>query len=370
MTNDLKRVLCIISNMNTGGAETFLMKLYRNIDRSKYQMDFCLQVTNECFYEPEIKKLGGRVYRIPPKSTNSKAFKNGLKNIIRSNNYIYVLRITSNSMGFWDLKLAKEAGAQVCVARSSNSSDGGGIKKALAHKIGRLLFAKNVDVKLAPSDLAAKYTFGYRAYAKGDVKILHNALDISEFSFSEKSRTDVRNEMNIPREALLIGHIGRFMTQKNHKFLLEIFDVIHKKIPSSKLVLIGNGQMEDQVRQWTKEYGLDNAVIFAGVRSDINKVLSALDVFVFPSLYEGMPNTVIEAQANGLPCVIADTITKEADITGLVTYLPLSISAEEWAEHAIAVASSFHKETKNDFIGAGYDIESTTNEFVNLVFGD
>ncbi len=370
MGNNIKRLLCVISNMNTGGAETFLMKLYRSMDRSKYQMDFCLQVQSGCFYEKEIKNLGGRIFRIPPKSENAKAFKKGIADIITEHKYVYVLRITSNAMGFWDLKIAKDAGAMVCIARSSNSSDGDGIKKAIAHRIGRQLYGKYVDVKIAPSDLAARYTFGDRAYDSGEVHILQNAVDVQAYAFSDKARGEIRREFNISNDTLLVGHIGRFMTQKNHKFLLEIFSEIKKKNPSSKLILVGNGQMEDQVKRWIVESGMNDAVIFAGVRSDISSILSAIDVFVFPSLYEGMPNTVIEAQANGLPCVIADTITKEADITGLVHYLPLNIGADEWARKAIVEASAIHRNTAKDFAEAGYDIESATRTFVNLVFGE
>ena len=368
MSTGLKRVLCIIGNMNTGGAETFLMKLYRCMDKTIYQMDFCLQVEGECYYENEIKAFGGRIYRIPPKSDNIKGFKCGLSKIIKENNYKYVLRITSNAMGFWDLKIAKEAGAKVCIARSSNSSDGGGIKKALAHRLGQLLYGKYVDVRVAPSDLSAKYTFGNRAYTDGKVRILHNAVDVDAYKYSQIDRIAIREEFNIDQNALLIGHIGRFMKQKNHRFLLEIFKAIMSKKSDSKLILIGNGIMEGQVKQWCAELGVNKNVIFTGVRSDVSRLLSAMDVFVFPSLYEGMPNTVIEAQANGLPCVISDTITKEADITGLIRYMSLERSAEEWAAAVDEQMSMGRKDTRQAFIDAKYDINEVVKEFVSLVF--
>lgn len=156
----MKRVLCLISGMNAGGAETFLMKLYRQLDKTKYQMDFCINVFDKCFYEEEILALGGKIYRIPPKSVSRVAFKKQLYDIVKANHYNYVLRVTSNAFGFMDLKIAHRAGANVCAARSSNSSDGEGLKAKVAHKLGRLLYSKYVNVKIAPSDLAAKYTFG------------------------------------------------------------------------------------------------------------------------------------------------------------------------------------------------------------------
>lgn len=364
-----KRLLCIIGNMNAGGAETFLMKMYRSIDRSKYQMDFCINTNNECFYEDEIKTLGGKIYRISAKSQSIKLFKNGLSDCIKSGNYKYVFRITSSAMGFMDLKIAKKAGAKICSARSSNSNDGKSIKAKAAHVLGKLLYRKYADVKIAPSDLAAKYTFGKKAYRRGEVHILHNALDLNVYSFDEQTRNHIRKEFSIDDNVKIIGHVGRFSKQKNHTFLLDIFSEIHKKNPDTVLMLVGKGELEDKIKEKIKALNLDGSVIFTGVRSDIPALLSAMDVFVFPSFYEGMPNTVIEAQATGLPCLIADTITKEANVTGLVRYMPLK-APEEWAKEALNMISDTRMQTKEIMIRNGYDIENVSKEFVRLVFGD
>ncbi|MBQ4518412.1 MAG: glycosyltransferase family 1 protein [Clostridia bacterium] len=365
----MKRLLCILSNMNAGGAETFLMKLYRTLDKTKYQMDFCVNVKERCFYEDEIIEMGGKIYRIPSKSENAQAFKRQLTELIQKEAYEQVLRITSNAMGFWDLKIAKQAGAKRGVARSSNSSDGAGLKQKLAHRLGKLLYRKYVDVCIAPSDLAATYTFGKNAITKGRAHILHNAIDLSLFYFDTEKRASVRRELGIEEGRLVFGHIGRFMTQKNHGFLLDVFKTIKEKEPRALLLLVGKGELQEQLEQKAKDLDITDSVIFAGVRSDIPAVLSAMDVFVFPSLYEGMPNTVIEAQATGLPCVIADTITKEANITGLVQYLPLG-STEQWAEKAFAAVNLERKDTREDFLKHQYDIESATKEFVRLCFGE
>lgn len=364
-----KRLLCIIGNMNAGGAETFLMKMYRSIDRSKYQMDFCINTNNECFYEDEIKTLGGKIYRISAKSQSIKLFKNGLSDCIKSGNYKYVLRITSSAMGFMDLKIAKKAGAKICSARSSNSNDGKSIKAKAAHVLGKLLYRKYADVKIAPSDLAAKYTFGKKAYRRGEVHILHNALDLNVYSFDEQTRNHIRKEFSISDNVKIIGHVGRFMSQKNHSFLLDIFNEIHKQNQNTVLMLVGKGELEDKIKEKIKALNLEDSVIFTGVRSDIPALLSAMDVFVFPSFYEGMPNTVIEAQATGLPCLIADTITKEANVTGLVRYMPLK-APEEWAKEALNMISDTRMQTKEIMIENGYDIESVSMEFVRLVFGE
>ena len=364
-----KRLLCIIGNMNAGGAETFLMKIYRSLDRSKYQMDFCINEQNECFYENEIKELGGKIYRIPAKSQSIKLFKNGLSDCVKSGNYKYVLRITSSAMGFMDLKIAKKSGVRICSARSSNSNDGKSIKAKAAHVLGKLLYSKYVDVKIAPSDLAAKYTFGKKAYRCGDIHILHNALDLNVYQFDEQARNNIRKEFSISDNVRIIGHVGRFMLQKNHTFLLDVFNEIHKQNHETVLMLVGKGELEDKIKEKIKALNLDDSVIFTGVRSDVSALLSAMDVFVFPSFYEGMPNTVIEAQATGLPCLIADTITKEADVTGLVRYMPLK-APKDWAETALNMISDTRMQTKEIMIQKGYDIESVSKEFVRLVFGE
>lgn len=365
----MKRLLCVLSGMNAGGAETFLMKIYRSIDRTKYQMDFCINANSECFYEREIIEMGGNIYRIPAKSQSIKSFKNELTNCVRSGNYKYVLRITSSAMGFMDLKVAKKAGAVVCSARSSNSNDGGTTKAKIAHFLGGIFYRKYVDVKISPSDLAAIHTFGNKAYEQGNVHILHNALELNIFKFDEQARENIRNEFSIGDTVKIIGHIGRFSKQKNHLFLLNVFEEIHKQDKNTVLMLVGKGELEHELKDKIEKLQLQDSVIFTGVRSDISALLSAMDVFVFPSLYEGMPNTVIEAQATGLPCLIADTITKEANVTGLVRYMPLNDPAA-WAKTALSMISETRAQTREIMVEKGYDIDSVSKEFVQLVFGE
>lgn len=365
----MRRLLCILSGMDTGGAETFLMKVYRVIDRTKYQMDFCINVKEKCFYEDEILSLGGKIYRIPTKSENVREFRRQLSQIVRENGYRYVLRITSNAAGFMDLKIAKKAGAEICIVRSSNSSDGGSMKSRVAHRIGRLLYDRYVDVKIAPSDLAAKYTFGRRAYERGEVRILHNGLDFGVFKYDETAREAIRQEFGIPSSAYVVGHVGRFEAQKNHAFLLDIFGAIREKRKDAFLLLVGEGSLMDEIKEKARSTGLSDHVIFAGRRADIPCLLSAVDVFVFPSFYEGMPNTVIEAQATGLPCVISDTITREADITGLVQYLSLADTARNWADTALECKNR-NRSDNSVMKGRGYCIADTAASFISYAFKD
>lgn len=365
----MKRVLCILSSMNAGGAETFLMKIYRCLDRYSYQMDFCINTTEKCFYEEEIQELGGKVFRIPNKSANLIGFKEALSEIIKGNKYSTVLRITSSAAGFLDCKVSREAGATRCCVRSSNSSDGKTIKAKIAHRLGRLLYRGYVDVMIAPSDKAAIYTFGGKAWKNGLVNILHNGIDVNIFKFSSESRDIIRTEFGIEPSQFVIGHVGRFYEQKNHKYLISVYEEVVKRNRDCKLLLVGKGPLLPSIKEMVSRKGLDDSVIFAGERDDVPAIMSAIDVFVMPSLYEGMPNTVIEAQAAGLHCILADTITKEANITGLVNYLPLTNPAD-WATNILKNVGAKREITDQFFKNARYDIQSTTQDFIRIVFGD
>ena len=359
----MERLLCILSTMNTGGAETFLMKIYRTLDTTRFQMDFCITLAEECDYEDEITALGGKIFRIPPKSKDSKEFKRQLARIVNENGYKSVLRITSNAAGFWDLKIAKKSGAAYTIARSSNSGDGSSFVQNAVHKLSRILWMRYVDLKIAPSDLAAEYTFGKRAMRKGEVKKLNNGLDLSFYRFSEEDRSAVRAEFAIPSGTSVIGHIGRFNHQKNHSFLLKVFQAFNRNNPDSVLMLAGNGILEDNIKQEVQEMGLSGSVIFTGLRNDVPALLSAFDIFLLPSFYEGMPNVIIEAQACGVPCIVSDTVTREADLGGKIPYLPID-DPDKWereTERLLFNGRSFVDMSK-------YDIYEVAQQFCRYCF--
>ncbi len=361
-----KRILCILSSLDQGGAETFMMKLYRTFDKEKYQMDFAVNADGA--YDREVLSLGGRIHHIPLRTQHPVKSFLALRRVVKENKYTAVLKLGSKPLSVVDLLAAKLGGAKVLAMRSCNALTNLSAKQKVLDFILRPALNKTANVKLAPSDLAANYTFGPRAVARGEVAILNNALDLSVFRYDEGLRADIRKEFKLG-DSLVVGHIGRFTKQKNHKFLIEVFAQMKKSRPDAKLLLVGKGDLQDTVFAQVKAYGLAEDVIFAGTRSDIPAVLSAMDVFVFPSFHEGMPNAVIEAQATALPCVIADTITHTADITGLITYLPLGDSAV-WAEKALENISLERKDTKQNFIENQYDIEAAVTNFTKLVFGE
>lgn len=367
----MKRLLCLMSNMNAGGAETFLMKIYREIDKTKYQIDFCINILDKNYYEDEILTLGGKIYRIPSRSNNIKKHNEELANIISNNNYKYVLAVSSSSASFIDLKIAKMSGAKICSIRSSNSNLNMNLKNRFLQSLLRKIFIKYADELISPSDLAAVCMFGKNFNQDKRFNYLHNALNYDEYSFNEYKRKKIRNEFLLEEKDLVVGHVGRFYEQKNHKYLIEIFHELVKKNSKFKLLLVGTGELENEIKSMVANLGIVDHVIFSGVRSDVKDILSAMDVFVFPSLYEGMPNTVVEAQAAGLPCLLADTITKQANITGNVYYKSLSDRPVEWANTIIQLlTNNYSRDTQDSFKNKNYDIESCSKLFVKIVFGE
>lgn len=363
----MKRLLCIATSMNTGGAETFLMKIYRALDKSKYQMDFCLTDKNPGFYDSEILEMGGRIYYITKKTENLPKCLNDIRKVVKDNNYKYVMRISAQSLSVLDLIAAKLGGAKKIVYRSTNS----GVeskKEEILNKIFFFLPRIIPNVKIAPSTEAAKFIFGEKCIERKKVFLLNNAIDTKLFLYNEKKRSEIRKCLNV-ENSIVIGHIGRFSEQKNHKFLLDIFKEILNIEESAKLLLVGTGEIKIKIEQYAKELGIFSKINFMGVRSDIPDLLLAFDIMVFPSFYEGMPNTIIEAQATGLKCIISDTITKEANISGNVEYLSLDMSAKEWAEK---VLSKIEKEKRRDccklYVNKGYDIENVIKKFEKLIF--
>ncbi|MEJ6951734.1 glycosyltransferase family 1 protein [Natronospora cellulosivora (SeqCode)] len=362
------RILCIVGGMNAGGAETFLMKVYRSLDRSKYQMDFYVSSKGECYYDKEIKSMGGRIFRSVPKTRNLfKSFK-ALHEVVKREEYLFVLRVSQHSLSSLDLIAAKLGGAKVLVFRSSNSGTGGGNVDRILHTLFKWLTITVPTIKIAPSTEAANFMFGRKSIDKGNAIIVKNGLEIDNYKYNQEIRKRLRKEFNI-EDKFVIGHVGRFNEQKNHLFLLDIFEEILKRDNDSILLLVGKGELEEDIKNKIDKLGLKENVIFTGVRSDVPEIMMAMDVLIFPSLYEGMPNTLIEAQATGLPCIASNSITKEANITGLMSFLSLKDNVKCWADIALEYKSGFKREHRKEaFIENGYDITSVSQNLVDIIF--
>lgn len=363
----MKRLLCITANMNAGGAETFLMKIYRNIDKSKYQMDFIVSYSGKNYYEEEIQKMGGRIFYVPPKSKNFIKSFFGVMKIVKDNNYQHVIRVNEHSLSTLDLLAAKIGGAKKLIMRSSNANSGSTFKVIL-HKIFRPLAIVIPNVKIAPSTDAAEYTFGKKQVKNNKVIILNNGLDIKQFTFDSKIRNKIRNELNI-NDKFVVGHIGRFNEQKNHLKLIEIFNELYKRNNKSILVLIGKGSLEKAIKMRVKELGIENSVLFLGEKDNINQLLFSFDILVFPSKYEGMPNVLIEAQTTGLKCIVSDSITQEANVIGLIKYISLTDSLDRWCNEILAIDNINRLNSASKMLKSGYDISVVAKKFEKIIFG-
>jgi len=362
-----KRLLCFVSSMDAGGAETFLMKIYRIIDKRKYQFDFVVNSSKEGFYDKEIYKLGGKIFYVPPKSANVFEFAYNVYKIVKSNKYNYCLRMSAHSFGALDLLIAKFAGTKQLVLRSTNSGNSNGGVSSLLDKAFFWLPIFVPTVKIAPSTEAADFVFG-KNYAKSrKVTILKNAILIESYKFDVKKRNSIRKELGLENK-LVVGHIGRFNVQKNHKFLVEIFKEVADSNDNAILLLVGKGEIEKDIKIQIKNLNLCKKVVFTGIRKDVPSLLMAMDVMVFPSFFEGMPNVIIEAQATGLPCLLSNKITKEVAITDAVTFLSLETKCYEWS-NMVLNKKNIHREVYAERVKcAGYDIRDICKEFEKLVF--
>lgn len=317
------RILQIIGSLEQAGAENFLMNLYRSIDRTKVQFDFAIYNTpsENSFYE-EVLQMGAKVFFLPSKSENFIKNMRTIREIVMENNYQYVWRHTDGCFGGVDLLAAKWGRASKLILHS-HSTNNKGIEHVL-HLIFKPIVNKHVTHRFACGELAGKWMFGKKKFV-----IIRNGINADKFEFDERVRTKYRKEYRLI-DKVVVGHIGRFHEVKNHKFIIELFRDFLQEVPNAMLVLIGDGILKEQIEGLTVQYNLKEKVLFLNTRTDIAQLLAMMDIFLLPSLYEGFPVTLIEAQATGVPCVVSSIISKETNICGKVHYLDLDKPTIEW----------------------------------------
>lgn len=344
------RVLQIVTYMGRGGLETMLMNYYRHINRNKVQFDFLVHRDFEADYDQEIRHLGGKIYHISRLNPCSPFYREKLKKFFKKHPEYKIVHVHQDCLSSVALQCAKECGIPIRIAHSHNSNQNKNIK----------FLIKKYYMKKIPLYATHLFACGKKAgdwmFSGEKYEIIHNAIDVKKYTYSLEKARAIRKEMHLENN-VVIGHVGRFDLQKNHKFLLDIFSECIKVVPDAKLLLVGDGEEREDIKARARELGINNNVIFTGVRSDVEDLFQVMDIFVFPSLYEGLPVTMIEAQAAGLPCVISDKVPNECIITlGLVTSMKLSESPCKWAEQ-IVKSLKIQKENHLDEIqNSGYDI--------------
>ncbi len=325
------RVAQIIGKWLGGGVESVVMNYYRHIDRSKIQFDFiCDEDSTNIPYE-EIEKLGGKVILIPPYQKIFKYHKE-LKKILKEGNY-KIVHSHINTLSVFSLFAAKCAGVPVRIAHSHSTTNKQEKKKNLVKQVLRPFSKVFATDYMACTEHAGRWLFGNKEYDNGNVYLLNNAIDLDKFKYDEKLRKEKRKELNIKEDTLVIGHVGRFVEQKNHRFLIDIFNEVHKQNKNSILLLIGQGPLMEEMKEKVDSLGISDSVKFLGQREDVSELYNAMDLFLFPSLYEGLGMVLIEAQANGLPCIASTEVPKIADISNNVQFYNLNDSIDIWLKN-------------------------------------
>lgn len=350
------RVLQIVTYMGRGGLETMLMNYYRLIDRTKVQFDFLVHRDFEADYDREIADLGGRIYRVPRLVPWSGKYKRALNEFFRSHPEYRIVHVHQDCLSAVALKQAKECGVPVRIAHAHTSNTDLNWKRIFKKHYMKQI-PKYATCLFACGDDAGKWMFGGAPFV-----LLRNAINTNKYTFSADIAENTRKGLGIPKDAFVIGHVGRFITVKNHLFLVRLFAEIRKTNKNAILLLVGDGEMRSIVESRISSLGLTDSVVLTGLRSDVCSLMCAMDVFVFPSLYEGIPLSLIEAQASSLPCVISDRISEGCEVTGgLVTRLPLSAPIGDWAS-AVTAERIPRKNRYDEISRAGYDIfESERN---------
>jgi len=351
------RILHVFGSLNRGGAETMAMNLYRKIDKTKIQFDFVVHGDLVGDYEEEIEGYGGKIYRIPRyKGSNHFLYAREWKRFLTKHQEYKIVHSHVRSTASIYLAIAKEMG-RVTIIHSHNTSSGKGIS-AIAKNILQSRLRRVSDYYFACSTEAGEWLFGKEICQSDKFFLTKNAIDIEKFSFCEAKRAAVRRRLGLENK-IVIGHIGRFNPQKNHEFIIDIFQKTLEILPKSCLLLVGEGNLEPIIQDKVNNLGLSDEVLFAGVRTDITDLLQAMDFFLMPSLFEGLPVVLIETQAAGLPALISTEISNEVKITDFIESLSLDENSSVWAAEIKKMLQKITRKNMHaGLLKAGYDIKA------------
>lgn len=350
------RVLHILQRMEAAGIQAFLMNLYRNIDRTKVQFDFLVEYPERYFYDDEIEALGGRIfYSTVRVDFNLLRFRKRLREVFSAYPY-RIVHVHASNVGWLVFREACQIGLPVRIAHSHNNGAVHDVK-FLPKWILQKLFHIGATHLFACSEAAGKYMYGNSHFT-----VLKNAIDAEKFRADSAIRAETRKELGLS-DSFVVGHAGRFHPQKNHKFLIRIFDEIRKKRPNAKLLLIGSGPLEQDIRRQVENLGLTDKTIFLSNRSDMNRLYQAMDVFLFPSLFEGVGIVAVEAQASGVAVVCSDKVSEEAGVSPLFQQLPFSAGVKTWRDVCLKMSEHPLCETdmRSYITASGYDIRENAS---------
>lgn len=328
----MRRILHVVSTMDYGGAETLLMSIYKKIDRTQIQFDFLCLNRTEALFSEEILKLGGRLFKVDgPTHVGLRCYCSQLFRFFKEHQEYDIIHAHLNWDSCFTLWMAKKAGKKHRISHSHVANH----KCSIVYYL-YMLWAKRINnycltERFACSENAGKYLFG----SKASFHIMPNSIDTERFRYSESLRLATRQRLQISDEEYVIGHVGRFSPPKNHFFILKVFAKLRQRKPRSRLLFLGSGPLEEAVRQQAVELGINDHIIFAGLHSDTEAYYSAMDLFLFPSLYEGLGIVAIEAQCSGLPVIASTMVPQFAKVTELMDFISLDVPLDTWCDKII-----------------------------------
>lgn len=348
------RVLHIEITDQLGGIERYLMNIYQCIDRSLVQFDFVTTTEKPVFTDILIGMVA-RIFNVASYTKRPLKYCSGLKAVMKQGNYQIVHIHKNSAANILPVVIGKKLKIKSLIIHSHNTASTRGSIFNLLHHLNKHRLVSGTTALLACSKPAAEWLYGKSLNKNRQATLVHNGIDTERFRFNKAVRHTYRRCLNV-EDSFVIGHVGRFTAQKNHRYLLDIFKEIYCRNPQAVLLLIGTGELEPQIKETADKLGIMGAVQFLGVRQDISELMQAMDVFLFPSCYEGLGIVLIEAQASGLRCIASDVVPHESKITNLLTFLSLRKSKEEWADEALKYSGGYMREdTAEQIIAAGYD---------------
>lgn len=354
------RVLQMIGALERGGSQALVMNLYRHMDREKIQFDFVLDHPERDDYADEVRALGGRIYTMPGFHGNVAEIRRSWDRFFKEHPEYRVLHSHVRSYASLYLPVAKKNGLKT-VIHSHSTSNGKGLNSLIKMTL-QLPLRHQADVLMSCTREAGVWLYGEKACNSDKFFLLKNGADTEKFAFNENIRKQYRRELGLENK-LVVGHVGRFHQAKNHPFLLESFKLLKQQRNDAVLLLAGDGEEREKLEKIIKNLEITDSVLILGNRSDVPELMWTMDVLAFPSLWEGLPVTVVEAQAASLPCIISNKITQEVDISPLVRRLDIE-SPEVWAE---ALARPVDRmDVSADIIKAGYDINDSARRLSRL----
>ena len=348
--SDPIRILHVVTYMGRGGLETMIMNYYRRMDRAKVQFDFLTHRDFRADYDDEIEALGGRIFRLPRLVPWSRSYRNALDSFFAAHPEYKIVHVHQDCLSAVALEAAKKAGVPVRIAHSHSGSQDKNLKYLIK------LYYKRKIPALATQLFACGKEAGDWMFGGAPFRVLNNAIDAAKYAYDQEKCRYMRDSLGIAQDAFVMGHVGQFDPVKNHTFLLDVFAEAAKRDPAAMLLLVGDGVLRPEMERTAAELGIGDRVIFTGLRSDVPDLIQAMDCFVFPSLYEGIPVTLIEAQAAGLLCIVSDGVPAECRKTDLVTRISLSRGAAEWAGEVLQKAGTARENTLHQIKDSGYDI--------------